>query len=133
MAIPEYPLSWQQGDDAEVFFYYKEGDPPAAVNLSTYQARMDISDATSKAIISLNSNDFSGPLDTPGNADNEITLGSDGRIYILIPRVLTINGILSSHVGENLTYDLFLRTPGGLQKKILKGNVMIERSNTLWL
>lgn len=137
--------TWDQGADGEVSFIYKTGTTTATVtpvNLTGYTLRMDLSiDGTNPAtdrIWTFNSADDAGPIpiDYPGAADNEATLGADGSVYVLVPRALSLTGgaiYTKMQAGiYNFKYDIFLRNPAGKQKKILEGRVTIVPSVTLW-
>lgn len=136
--------TWEQGDDSEVELVYKEkadADSPATpVNLTSYSVRMDIAkQSDSVRVWTFNSSDNAGtsPIDEVGPADNEVTLGSDGTISIIVPRSLTLPGGAIHAAVQSGTlvfkYDVFLRTPAGKQKKVLQGTITINPSVTLWL
>lgn len=126
-------FTWQQGVDIVIRINYNTIGGPAT-NLTDFKLRMDIRNATGTLIYIVNSDDVSEPgLDLAGNFDNEVVLGEDGSIVIVIPRTATINdGPLSSQIGELLAYDIMLRSPANLQDKILQGTIVIEGSQTKW-
>lgn len=143
MSVAIYNFEWEQGEDAEINLIYKEKASPSAealpVNLTNYTIRMDIAtQGDSTRVWTFNSSDNAGasPIDEPGNADNEATLGTDGSISVLIPRSLTLpSGAVYTQIQAGklvFTYDLFLRAPSLRQKKILKGIVTVNPSTTLW-
>lgn len=139
----DYP--WPQGEDLEITMVYKTGETKETVtpkNLTGYSLRMDIcihgADPATSRLVTFNSSDDAGsaPVDQPGTSDNEVTLGTDGTIYILAPRSLTLpGGAIYEKVKTgflHFDYDVFLRNPDGRQKKILKGKLTVEPSSTLW-
>lgn len=121
---------WQQGEDGEINLRYSVmvGEDKTYVDLTDYSLRMDI--VGTDANYSLNSED-SNPA-----TEDEVTLnynGELGRIRIVVPREASIGaGTLTPGIGEALTYDIFLRNPEGLQKKIMRGTIIIEASTTIW-
>lgn len=136
--------TWQEGEDLVMSMVYNEGPEGAEVpvNLTGYKLRMDVANTTDGTrVFTFNSDDIAGdPLvDSVGPADNEATLGTDGSINIVVPRSLTLPGgaVAALYVGSDtallLNYDVFLRNPAGLQSKILRGTITVERSYTLWL
>lgn len=136
MAVGSYNMTWEQGEDKDLNIVYKEGDPPVVVNLTGYKVRMDVRAGTT-LVYTFNSDDIVEvpSVDTTGTADNEITiLGVQGEIDIVIPRAATLSGgALFAHVGTTtLTYDVFLRNTLNKQKKILKGTININTSQTRW-
>lgn len=139
-----YDFTWDQGDDLNILFIYNVGaDVGSAVpvDLTGYQFRMDMAtlDALPTRVVTLNSDDItgSGAVDNPGSGDNEVTLGDDGSISIFISRSLTLTGgAIFTQMGlgkVHFKYDCFLRSPGGLQHKILSGTININSSVTQWL
>ena len=121
---------WQQGEDGEINLRYSVvvNGVPTYVDLTGYSLRMDI--IGPDANYSLNSED-SNPA-----TEDEVTLndgGVLGAIRIVVPRTASIGaGTLTPGIGEALDYDIFLRNPEGLQKKIMKGTIIIEASTTIW-
>lgn len=130
MTIPTKNFIWQQGEDGEIPLRYSVviNDVKTYVDLTDYSLRMDI--VGTDANYSLNSED-----ENPSTVD-EVTLndgGVLGAIRIVVPRAASIDtGTLTPGVGEALAYDIFLRNPEGLQKKIMRGTIIIEASTTIW-
>jgi hypothetical protein len=124
-------FKWPQGEDLEIALIYKEGNSETsayAVNLSSgYEARMDIVLPSDKSVLV--------------TLDDEISLGTgangNANLVVWLPRSLTLSGgtiFTNLATTTNFNYDLFLRnTATDHQIKILKGQLQIERSNTLWL
>jgi hypothetical protein len=124
-------FKWPQGEDLEIALIYKEGNSEtsaSAVNLSSgYEARMDIVLPSDKSVLV--------------TLDDEISLGTgangNANLVVWLPRSLTLSGgtiFTNLATTTNFNYDLFLRnTATDHQIKILKGQLQIERSNTLWL
>lgn len=139
MTISTYNWTWQEGEDLIMSLIYKAGPTGSEVpiDLTGYQLRMDIVDNTER-LFTFNSDDIDeSGVDIVGTADNEATLGSDGTINIVVPRSLTLPGgaVALKFVGISpltLSYDIFLRNPAGLQSKILRGSITVERSYTKW-
>lgn len=133
---------WEQGEDLIIRIVYKEGPEgaPVAVDLTGYSLRMDMRKVNTDGIRvwTFNSDDIIGePLaDDVGAADNEITLGADGSIEIVVSRLLTLpGGSIFTELQAGTTqfvYDMFLRNPQDQQKKILTGVISINKSITLW-
>ncbi len=123
---------------------YKEGPLNAEepVDLTGYQLRMDIVNATNNARLYTFNSEEIDDVDptTPGDqpdAETEAVLQNDGTIKIAVPRGLTLgNGAVATLLAGNesalLNYDIFLRNPDGLQSKILRGVITVERSYTKW-
>ena len=126
-------FKWPQGEDLEIALIYKEGaseNSASAVSLvSGYDARMDIVLPATKQVL------------VTANLGDEIALGTGANkapnIVVSLPRALTLTGgVLFTNMSTttNFNFDLFLRnTTTDKQIKILKGQISIERSNTLWL
>jgi hypothetical protein len=140
MAIATYNWIWQEGEDLVMSLVYKEGPSGSEVpiDLTGYQLRMDLVKGTSR-LYTFNSDDIVEvpSVDETGITDNEATLGSDGSINIIVPRSLTLGtgAVAVEFVGTEslqLNYDVFLRSPAGLQTKILRGSITVERSYTKW-
>lgn len=135
--------TWQEGEDLAMSLIYNEGPDGSEqpVDLTGYQLRMDVVSAGIR-VFTFNSDDITPPdeaVDVVGPADNEATLGADGSINIKVPRFLTLPGgavglLLPAGGADSLllNYDIFLRNPNGLQSKILRGTITVERSYTLW-
>lgn len=142
MATPEHDWVWSQGADLDMSFKYLRGPEGSetAVNLTGYKLRMDIraTDITGTRVYTFNSDDIAGDttIDLTGVADNEAVLSADGSIHIVVPRALTLpNGAIFAFMQDNISvfvYDIFLRDTAGKQWPILKGNISIEKSITLW-
>lgn len=136
--VPTYNYTWGQGEDLTINLIYKSGPPgaEAPVDLTGYALRMDVaSDAGRK--FTFNSDDIADEaVDVVGPGDNEAVLGTDGSIAITVPRSLTLPGgaVYDDIVAENnvFFYDIFLRDTSGKQKKILRGQITVEPSYTLW-
>lgn len=133
--------TWQEGEDLTMSLVYNEGPvgSEAPVNLTGYSLRMDVV-KDGVRVFTFNSDDIAeAGVDVVGPADNEATLGADGTINIVVPRSLTLPGgaVAALYVGNDesllLNYDIFLRNTSGLQSKILRGTITVERSYTLWL
>jgi hypothetical protein len=130
--VPTYDVLWQQGEDGEINMIYSYNGAP--VDLTGYSLRMDVRNAAGAQLFVFNSSDVSDPLDSVGTADNEAVLGSDGSINILIPRAASLgSGPFANMMGEELSYDIFLRSPANKQRKILKGTIIFEASATRWI
>lgn len=102
---------------------------------------MDIVTPSGERRYTFNSEDI--PDVDPGapvtpDTNKEAVLGADGSINITVPRSLTLpGGVLHADISAStplltFNYDVFLRNPAGLQKKILKGTITVEKSYTLW-
>lgn len=130
MTIPTKDFRWQQGEDQPINLKYAVSinNEKTYVDLTGYSLRMDIRGGT--ATYSINSEDSD-----PETVD-EATLnygGVNGVIRIVVPRSASLgSGTLVPGIGQALAYDIFLRDPDGLQKKILKGTIIIEASTTIW-
>lgn len=137
-----YNYTWEQGEDLVIMAVYKEGPEfaPEPVDLSDYSLRMDMRkvNADGDRVWTFNSHDIDDEpdADEPGEQDNEVTLGADGTIEIVVSRALTLPG---GSVYEELktgttqfVYDMFLRNPQDRQKKILSGVITVNKSVTLW-
>lgn len=128
-------FEWSQGEDLDISVTYKIDDVP--VDLTGYVARMDLAPlGTPTAAASFFSFDSDGVDDPLDGAEDEITLSSEGLITVEIPRSFTltdpVSTALESAESVKYKYDLFLRDAGGKQRKILKGEITIDRSITLW-
>lgn len=131
----------EQGEDLVIDITYQQqsptwqpGDPEInkflPVDLTGWNVRMDIVTEDGTAVDTFNNED-SDPT-----TDDEITLGADGKLSITIPRSLTLSPgrmFQAMETGVNkFKYDMFLRNPDGKQKKLLQGNITVNRSITLW-
>lgn len=135
MAVPSYDYVWQQGEDGEINLVYRSGKPAAPVDLTGYELRMDIRNATGDLLYTFNSEDIVEvpSVDATGTADNEAVLGADGSINIVVPRTASLGtGPLVGEIGNPLQYDVFLRNAQNRQKKILRGTITLEASQTRW-
>jgi hypothetical protein len=130
-----YSYTWAQGEDLVLAMLYKIGLPdqePQPVDLTTYSLRMDIVTPTGQKRYTFNSDAI------VGDSVTEAVLGADGLISITIPRTLTLEGgaifkdITATPPMLTFNYDVFLRDAAGLQRKILEGQINVERSHTLW-
>lgn len=135
--VPEVDFVWQQGEDGEINMVRKTGDPAMPVDLTGYSLRMDIRNAAGTLLYIFNSDDVSDPNlpggDVIGPSDNEAVLGSDGSINIVVPRSVSLgDGPLVGEVGNVLQYDIMLRDTDNKQKKILRGTITLEASQTRW-
>lgn len=120
-------FNWPQGEDLSIQLAYKEG--PAAtsakvLNLSTgYSLRMDIF-LPNEVLVSITS------------PENVLLKATSPNIEILLDRELTLpGGVIEEKFPaiQTFSYDVFLRnTVTDRQVKILRGNLKIERSGTLW-
>ncbi len=145
MPIPTEPLVWEQGADLTVSMIYRKGateETATPVDLTGFSLRMDINKSDGTRIFTFNSDDIPETgVDEPGAADNEATLGADGSIKILVPRAITLPGgivynTMQGPSGESIfNYDIFLRDNQAppKQKKILQGQITINKSVTLWV
>lgn len=138
MPVPTYNYTWGQGEDLIISLIYKTGPVglETPVDLTGYSLRMDVADSTGR-LFTFNSDDIDEPAaDVVGPADNEATLGADGSINIVVPRSLTLPGgaVYDNIVAENnvFFYDIFLRDTFDKQRKILRGQITVEPSYTLW-
>lgn len=134
--VPTYAYVWEQGADLVMQMVYKTGaDVGSAtpVDLTGYNVRMDISDGTTR-VYSFNSVALTDV--TPTDSTLEATLDSSGNINITVPRSLTLTGgavYTAMNAGKTVFfYDVFLRDPSGKQKKILSGQITVNKSYTLW-
>lgn len=129
--IPNYDFVWQQGEDGVIDMVYKQDSVP--VDLTGYKLRMDVVGkvGTQTYTYTFNSDDIvDGTLN---DTVDEATLGADGTIHIVVPRSVTLaGGPLTNAIGTALEYDIFLRDTNDKQRKILRGTITIEASNTLW-
>lgn len=139
MSVPTYNYTWGQGEDLTISLVYKAGPDGAEVpvNLTGYSLRMDICDDTGR-LYTFNSADIPDPVvDETGATDNEAVLGTDGSINITVPRALSLPGgaVYDAVEAENnvFSYDIFLRDASNKQKKILRGQITVEASYTLWV
>lgn len=142
--VAVYNYNWEQGEDLTLLMVYKQGLPGAEtpVNLTGYSLRMDIVTPTGERRFTFNSDAIADvdPVVAGSQADPSIeaTLGTDGTISITIPRTLTLpGGELYDDITANppmltFNYDVFLRDTNNKQKKLLKGQITVERSYTLW-
>lgn len=128
MTVSNYDFVWQQGEDAEINLIYKESDG-TPIDLTGWKLRMDVSGGLITTPYVFNTDD-----EDPETFD-EATLNANGEIHIVVPRSVTLTGgALYNAVGQTvLGYDIFLRAPSGKQRKILRGNITIEGSKTLWV
>lgn len=137
MSVPTYNYVWQQGEDGLISMVYETGTVPAPINLTGYKLRMDVRNTAGALLYSFNSDDFtdtSAPgIDVPGPADNEAVLGSAGQININVPRSASLSGgAFFSEITNTLLYDVFLRDTSNKQRKILRGTIVFEASQTRW-
>lgn len=137
--------TWQQGEDLTISLIYKLGPVGAEVpvDLTSYSLRMDLGGPQGEILTVLNDKTITDadPY-TAGNqpdpAPFEITLGAAGQISINLSRSLTLPGSkINSYINANpdstvFPFDIFLRDPAGKNRKILKGNITVEKSVTLW-
>lgn len=142
--VAVYNYSWGQGEDLVLSMLYKQGPvgSEAPVDLTGYQLRMDIVTPSGERRYTFNSDPVTDvDPTTPGDESDVVTeavLGADGTINITIPRTLTLpdGEIYADITGSppvlTFNYDVFLRDDTGKQKKILKGQITVEKSYTLW-
>lgn len=133
--------TWDQGADLVMSITYNEGPvgEEVPVPLTGYSLRMDVVKSGVR-VFTFNSEDIPGnpAVDVVGPADNEVTFDSEGGIYIRVPRSLTLPGgpvhsvLDTKKSSTQLDYDMFLRSPDGVQEKILQGSITVEKSFTLW-
>lgn len=98
------------------------------VDLTGYSLRMDVRSADGVTnLFTFNSDD------ADALTADEATFGTQGQINIVVDRSVALpGGALENSVGQALTFDMFLRDTANKQKKILKGTITIEKSDTLW-
>lgn len=142
--VASHNYTWEQGEDLTLLMVYKTGLPGAEtpVDLTGYSLRMDIVTPDGQRRFTFNSDAVTDvdPVEPGDQADpvTEAVLGTDGSISITIPRSLTLPGgeiyddITANPPLLTFNYDVFLRAPDNKQRKILKGQVTVERSYTLW-
>lgn len=141
MAITEYNPTWQQGDDLTFGLIWEEND--VVVDFTdpdrTDELRMDIVSDEGERLYTFNSDTIADadPVEDGAQPDTttEVTFGSEGQINIVVDRAVTLpGGSVYDQLAEGVTlfnYDIFLRT-NGRQKKILKGQITVDQSWTLW-
>lgn len=138
--------TWAQGEDLTMSIIYKSGPigEEVPVDLTGYSVRMDLALPDGTRIYTFNSDELTD-VDPVAEGDQpdttteiETPLGPDGQININVPRSVTLpDGEAYSHINANppvliYNYDIFLRDTVGKQKKILMGQISIEKSVTLW-
>lgn len=136
--------TWAQGEDLVMSLVYKSGPlgAEAPVDLTGYSLRMDIALSDGTRVYTFNSEDIADvdnvtPGDTP-DTNLEVTLGTAGEINITVPRSVTLpDGEAFQYLTADppvliYNYDIFLRDTTDKQKKILQGQISIEKSVTLW-
>jgi hypothetical protein len=136
--------TWAQGEDLVMSLVYKSGPlgEEAPVDLTGYSLRMDIALTDGTRVYTFNSDaiadvDPETVGDTP-DTNLEVTLGAAGEINITVPRSVTLPGggaypYLDAEPPVLIyNYDIFLRDTVDKQKKILQGQISIEKSVTLW-
>lgn len=134
---------WDQGADLEILMLYKKGpvDNALPVNLTGYSVRMDIVGQSGQRLYTFNSeelDDVNNETAPVPDTNMEFFLGPEGQIKLIVPRRITLpGGELYSSLTANppqlsFNYDIFLRDAGDMQRKILKGQIIFEKSYTLW-
>ena len=129
-------FEWYQGEDLEFDVYYAIDG--VAQDMTNYEVRMDIAtlDSTGKAgapLVSLNSDDFDGSTDEPGDEDNEISLDTNGKIHVVVSRNITLNALKANEAQNAYAYDLFLRDRAtNKQRPLLRGTILLTRAVTQW-
>lgn len=113
------------------------------VDLTNYALRMDVrkDNIEGVRVATFNSEDIPGDaaVDAVGAADNEVTLGADGKIAINMPRALTLppSGEIYTQIVAGSTlfyYDIILRNKTtNKQTKIMEGTITVAKSATLWV
>lgn len=129
---PSQDYLWPQGADLEIPMIYESGPDGAETpeNLSDATLRMDLVTPTGVQVYTFNTAEQPDP--------DEVTLGTAGEISIVVPRALTLpGGEVYAHLTAtppiiDFNFDIFLRKANGLQEKLLRGKVTVERSYTLW-
>lgn len=140
-----YNYSWEQGSDLVIALVYKAGPEGSAVpvNLTNYSFRMDIVAPNKKVLTVLNDkliND-TDPFTSGNQSDSnyEVTLGNDGSIQITLSRALTLpGGVFYKYLNaqdeiNSFKYDMFLRDSTGYQRKVMEGNITLNKSVTMWV
>lgn len=132
--VAKYDSTWEQGEDFVISIRYTEDGSP--VDLTGYNVRMDMANGPNNLVVfTINSADVDYETDQPGPDDNEASVDADGNIRIVIKRAVTLpGGVVGDRILSNnkFTYDLFLRDPQGLQRKLMEGAITVNRSVTLW-
>lgn len=133
-----YNYNWSQGEDLVISLTYKTGPAGSetAVDLTGYTAHMTIASGGNTVFTA--QSDGSNPA-VVLNKDASGTT-ANGAIRITIPRNATlVAGTGTKSVFDLLSagvnvfdYDIFLRDAGGTQSKILKGQIYVDKSVTLW-
>jgi hypothetical protein len=139
MSVASFNWIWEQGSDLVMSMIYREGPlgEEVPVDLSDYSLRMDVFHSGNR-VFTFNSDDIAVTgVDVVGPADNEVTLGADGTIKIIVPRSVTlpggaVNAVMTANKVLVLQYDIFLRDNDGLQRKFMKGTITVNPSYTLW-
>ena len=136
--------TWAQGEDLVLSLVYKSGPRGAEVpvDLTGYSLRMDLALNDGTRIYTFNSDDIADVApETQGatpDTDLEVTLGTAGEINIVVPRSVTLPGgeafpfLDAANPVLIYNYDIFLRDTLDKQKKILMGQISVEKSVTLW-
>lgn len=128
-------FKWPQGEDLNIQLIYKEGSSSASAKplslKDTHSLRMDIVSLTGTVLYSFVSSEH----------PNSLGSGQSGQpnINIFLPRQLTLpGGAIHAEFTQNpsiaaFNYDMFLRNnQANKQYKIMRGQLSIEKSSTLW-
>src|SRR6478609_1106893 len=137
-------FTWHQGEDFPISLIYKLGPAGSEVpvDLTSYSLRMDVAADDGSILTILNDENIADTdpytVGNQGDTTDEVTMGADGSIQILLGRALTLPGgpfvkYLAANPSRNtFSYDVFLRNPAGKQTKILFGTLTLIKSVTKW-
>lgn len=129
-----YNYTWDQGQDGNISIVYSEGTVGSMVSpsLTGYKLRMDICDGDGVKLATINSDD------ADALTADEVILGTAGQITVTVPRGFTLPGgeLYAALVAGNnvFYYDVFLRNGASppRQQKILRGQITVDKSYTIW-
>lgn len=147
MSAPLLNVTWQQGEDLVFQMVYKEGLTEVTtlpVDLTGFSVRMDVRNDVGLRLYTFNSHSLQDldPITAGDQPDptTEAVLNSAGEIKITVSRVLTLpptgpfyQQLSAPTPKDKFDYDIFLRNTSDLQTKILRGQITLEKSVTLWL
>lgn len=129
-----YNFTWVQGEDLDIEFVYKKGDPtPTPVNLTGHTLKMSIGEHGKT------------PEFTVTSPDPSIVMGTTtGKVNITLNRNILLQPVpgqetnnlydrISGSLGLNtFVYEIFLIDSGGKPTKVLRGEIYVERSISTW-